>query len=230
MIALKVFLIVFACLFILSKLKVGGMAEYSADGFLVKVRVGAVWVRLYPKTKKEKKKKQKKEKKQSKSEKPIDVSKAQQELETTEVQQAEQPPTTEPSKSNIEKEGEPKKGGKIAKVKRYLPLIGEAAGELRQKIVIERMDVRLTAAAQDAMGAAMAFGYSNMALGMLLPILEQNFTVKKKSVCTDVDFNAQEPVIYLCAAVSLQLGQLVSFALRYFIRFLRIYRKTNGVK
>lgn len=229
MTVLKVFLIVFACLFILSKLKVGGMAEYSADGFLVKVRVGAVWVRLYPKTKKEKKK-QRKEKKQSQSEKPIDASTAQQELGATEVQQAEQAPTTEPPKSNNEKEGKPKKGGKIAKVKRYLPLIGEAAGELRRKIVIERLDVRLTAAAQDAMGAAMAFGYSNMALGMFLPILEQNFTVKERSICTDVDFNAQEPVIYLCAAVSLQLGQLVSFALRYFIRFLQIYRKTNGVK
>ena len=70
-----------------------------------------------------------------------------------------------------------------------------------------------------------SFGYANMALGMLLPIFEQNFVVKDHQVRTSVDFSLQSPVIYLSVAISIRIGQLVSFALRLLWCFFRLYRQ-----
>lgn len=230
MIVLRALSILLCCVLLLSRLKIGGSAEYSEEGLSASLRVGAVWLRLYPRKKKSKKKEKTKRKKTEQKEPTPHSAEQVQGGEPTASVQNEANEGKNAEQSKAKGETQPKKGGKIAQVKKYLPLIGEAAGELRHKIVIDSLELRLTAAAQDAMSAAMAFGYSNMALGMFLPILEQNFTVKKKSICTDVDFSAQAPTIYVNAAVSLRLGQLVSFAARYFIRFLRIYRKENGSK
>lgn len=226
MIAFRAFIIGVACLLLLSRLKIGGIAEYSVDGFLAKLKIGVFQIRLYPR---KKGKKQKEKKKEQKKEIERSAAQAQEQEPVSQKHESANVMQTAEHSNNKGEKGK-KKGGKISEVKRYLPLIGEAAGELRHKIVIDSLELRLTAAAQDAMSAAMTFGYSNMVLGMILPILEQNFTVKSKNIYTDIDFSAQAPTIYLNAEVTLRLGQLVSFALRYFIRFLRIYRKGSDSK
>ncbi len=114
-------------------------------------------------------------------------------------------------------------GGKLEPVRRYLPLIGEAAGELKRKICIDCLKIDLTVSGSDPSAAAMAFGFSNAALGMIWPVFEQNFQVKEHRLRTGVDFDAQAPVIYVFAAASLRLGQLVSFAIRFGWKFLKIY-------
>ena len=169
--------------------------EYSAQGLLVKVRMGAVWLQLYPRKQKAEKKKPLKKRKEKKPEK------------------------------KTEKEMDQKAGGTLALVKRYLPLVGEAAGGMKKRITIDRLFIDFTAASQDAAGAAMAFGYANMAIGMLWPVFEQNFVVKDHSFRTDVDFTAQSPTIYLNAVFSIRIGQLVSFAIRLLWRFVQLYRQ-----
>ena len=69
----------------------------------------------------------------------------------------------------------------------------------------------------------MAYGYANMALGMLWPVVEQNFEIKDPEIHTGVDFNAKSPTIYIFAVFSARLGQLVSFGLRFGWKFIRIY-------
>lgn len=195
---LKVLLVIFLILFLIGRIRLGGMVEYSAQGLLVKLRMGAVWFQLYPRTKKEEKKKPPKKKKKPAKEK--------------------------------EEEAEHKTGGTFALVKRYLPLVGEAAGGMKKRITIDRLYIDFTAAAQDAAGAAMAFGYANMAIGMLWPVFEQNFVVKDHRFRTNVDFEAQVPTVYLCASLSVRIGQLVSFALRMLWCFLRITFKAKREK
>lgn len=137
-----------------------------------------------------------------------------------------------PSRPKKEKEKkataeEPRKrGGPISLVRTYLPLVGEAAGELKRKICIDRLDIVFCSAAADAADAAMAFGYANMAFGMVWPILEQNFKVREHRFQTAVDFQAEEPELYLKAAFSARLGQLVSFACRFGWKAFRVYRRT----
>ncbi|MDE6107731.1 MAG: DUF2953 domain-containing protein [Oscillospiraceae bacterium] len=115
-------------------------------------------------------------------------------------------------------------------MKQYLPLVGEAAGGMRERIAIDRLYLDFVAASQDAAGAAMAFGYANMAVGMLWPIFEQNFLVKEHRFRTDVDFSAQSPTIYLNVALSIRVGQLVSLAFRLLWCFFRLYRQGKQMR
>ena len=70
--------------------------------------------------------------------------------------------------------------------------------------------------------AAMAFGGANAALGMMLPLLENHFNVRQRSIRTAVDFEGSRPVIYLKAAFSLTIGQGVVLAVRLGFQALRI--------
>lgn len=145
--------------------------------------------------------------------------------------------TKKPPKKKKEKPKEPnespieKMGGPVELVKRYLPLACEAAGELKRRIRIDELCLDYTVAGkEDAAAAAMGFGYSNAAAGIILPLLEQNFEVKARRVRTAVDFTADSPKIYLYAAVSARLEQLVSFGLRFGWKFLRITLAAKNAK
>ena len=194
MTAVKVLLVLLLLLFLIGRIRLGGMVEYSAQGISAQLRVGGFWLRLYPR---EKKKEESKPAKKRKRKKPT------------------------------KNEPEEKKGGSLALLKQYLPLVGEAAGGMRERIVIDRLYLDFVAASQDAAGAAMAFGYANMTVGMLWPIFEQNFLVKDHRFRTDVDFSAQSPTVYLNIALSIRVGQLVSLALRLLWRFFRLSRAKN---
>lgn len=131
-----------------------------------------------------------------------------------------------PQKPTKEK---PKQGGALARVREFLPLICEAAGALKRRIRIDKLYLDYTLPGKvDAAAAAMSFGYSNAAVGMILPLFEQNFDVKERRVRTAVDFNADSPKIYVYTVISARLGQLVSFALRFGWKFLMIYQKTKN--
>lgn len=198
MTGLKILAGVLLALFLLGRVRLGGEAEYSSEGIFVKVRAGWFRVSVFPL--KQKKKKTPKAKKK----KP------------------------EPAKGDAPKEEPtPKGGGSLELVRQFLPLICDAAGELKQKIRIDRFYLDLLVATASASGTAMAYGYANMALGMIWPVIEQNFEVKDPQIRTGVDFTAQSPTVYINAAFSARLGQLVSFGLRYGWKALRIYLQ-NG--
>lgn len=129
------------------------------------------------------------------------------------------PPKTESEPPHKEKKAG---GGSLELVRQFLPLIAEAAGSLKRKIRIDRLDVELVAAASNPAAAAMAFGGANVALGMILPLLENNFHVKERNFLTRVDFDRKKPEITIRAALSLTIGQALSFGVRYGIRFLKI--------
>lgn len=194
MTALKVLAVVLLILFLLGLLRVGGGGEYSAQGLTAWLKLGPFQIKVFPLKKKKEKKK-----------KPSKAKKAQ----------------PKPQKSTKEK---PKQGGTLAQVREFLPLICEAAGALKRRIRIDKLYLDYTLPGkEDAAAAAMHFGYSNAAVGMILPLFEQNFDVKERRVRTAVDFNADSPKIYVYAVISARLGQLVSFALRFGWKFLMVY-------
>lgn len=194
---------VLLALFALSWVRLGGRVEYSGSGLMIWVRVGAFSIQVFPLAKKKKPSRTKEDKKKE--------------------QQAE--PSPPPTPAETAPEPAPKKGGTWELVKRALPLVCQAAGELKRKIRIDKLCLYLTVAARDAAGTAMAYGYANMALGMIWPLIEQNFQVKEPRIRTAVDFTAQSPTIYISAAFSARTGQLVSFAVRFGWKFLRLYGK-----
>ena len=129
-----------------------------------------------------------------------------------------------------EEEPKSKMGGPIELVKAFLPLVCEAAGELKRRIRIDALRLDYTAGGRDAAQTAMAFGGSNAAIGMILPLFQQNFDLKEYRVRTAIDFNAKGATIYVYAAFSARLGQLVSFGIRFGWKFLMAYRKQKNMK
>lgn len=175
---------VLLALFLLSRVRLGGRAEYSEEGFFAWVRIGAFYLRIFPPE--EKKKKQPKEKK-----KPL-----------------EEPPAH-------------KQGGSVAQLKELLPLILDAAGRALRSIRVDRLYLDFTSAGEDPAEAAMAFGCANAAVGMIFPLLEQNFNIKERRIRTRVDFQQKEPSVYLLAQLSMTVGQIIALAAAVGIRFLK---------
>ena len=207
-------------LWLLGRIRLGADAEYSDQGLAARLRIGKIYIQLYP-AKKKKKRAKKEEKKPSSKERPP---------EQTGSKGGKEPSSkSSPPKTGDEKEKKPK-GGQLGPIRQYLPLVGQAAGELKRKIRIDRLDIDFIAGGDDPVAAAMSFGYSNAAMGMIWPIFAQNFQVKEHRLRTACDFGAPAPTVYLFAALSLRLGQLVSFALRFGWKFLKIYLNNKTKK
>ena len=116
-------------------------------------------------------------------------------------------------------------GGPLALVKRFLPLIAEAAGRFRRKLRIDVFQLEVTAEAPDPAAAALCFGGANAFIGMIWPLVEQNFNVKERRLRTRVDFDAERPSVYLYAAATLTAGQALALGLRLTTRFLAEFSK-----
>ena len=180
---------VLVLLFLVSLVRVGGVLEYSAQGLLVRIRLGRLRLTVFPMRKRARKPR---------------------------------PPQEKNPQPEGQREKPPKKGGTLSRVKEFLPLAAETAGRFKRKVRIDQLELELTAAASNPAAAAMAFGGANAALCMMLPLLENHFNVRQRSIRTAVDFEGSRPVIYLKAAFSLTIGQGVVLAVRLGFQALRI--------
>lgn len=191
-------LIVLGCillaLLLLSLVRVGGEAEYAEDGLTVRVRLGPLKLTVYPVKARPERRRPKKEK----AKKPAPAPEAA-------AQPAEKP------------------GGTLSLVRELLPLVAQAAGEMKRKIRIDLLVLHLTWAAGDPASAAMGFGAANAAVGMIYPLLDHNFKIRETDIGTAVDFDRDQPIVYLRAALSLTIGQGVSFAFYFGIKFLSVW-------
>ena len=169
---------------LLRLVRLGALAEYSAAGLRLKLKVGPLRLMLYPRKPKRPRRKAGKSSRREKK--------------------REERPQPELG------------GGPLALVKRFLPLIAEAAGRFRRKLRIDVFQLEVTAAAPDPAAAA---------LGMIWPLVEQNFNVKERRLRTRVDFDAERPSVYLYAAATLTAGQALALGLRLTTRFLAEFSK-----
>ena len=123
------------------------------------------------------------------------------------------------------KKAPPTAGEILALVKQLLPVAIDAAGRLRRKIRIDAFYLDLTVASADPAKAAVNYGRLNGAIGMLWPLVEQNFKVKEWRIRTWVDFTTEHPTLSLRAAVTLTIGQIISLGIRVASRVLPILLK-----
>lgn len=121
-------------------------------------------------------------------------------------------PRKQKSKSKPRKDSAKSKGISWADVKRFLPLIARTAGRLTRRIRIDALYLDVIAAAPDPALAALSFGGINAAIGMLWPLVEQNFNVKNRRIRTAVDFDRRQPEVTFDTAVTLTLWQAIFLA------------------
>ena len=124
------------------------------------------------------------------------------------------PPKEKKRKAKPEKpEQLQKKGELLPLVRRALPTVAEAAGRLKRKVRLDRVYLDVAVGAGNPAGAALAFGGVNAALGMIWPLVEQNFNVKDRRIRTQVDFSAPHTTVWADVAATLTVGQWVALAL-----------------
>ena len=179
---------------LLRLVRLGALAEYSAAGLRLKLKVGPLRLMLYPgKPKRPRRKAGKSSRREKKREE-----RPQPEL----------------------------GGGPLALVKRFLPLIAEAAGRFRRKLRIDVFQLLVVdGGGAGPAAAALCFGGVNAFIGMIWPLVEQNFNVKERRLRTRVDFDAERPSVYLYAAATLTAGQALALGLRLTTRFLAEFSK-----
>lgn len=114
--------------------------------------------------------------------------------------------------------------------RRYLPIISETAGRLKRKVRIDNIELDLIWGDRDPASAATGYGYVNVVLGMLWPLIENNFHVKNRNIHTAVDFDAKNPSLSVKAGISLTIGQGVVLAAILGMKFLSVHRQNKNRK
>lgn len=213
-------LIALGVIFFLAVLPLGVSVKYDSGGLLVKVSLGPVRLTVYPRPQKEKKEKKKKEKEPT----PEQV---QQTKEEAELPKPPQPPKQE----NTRKEDQ-EKGGSLLD---FLPLVKVALdllGDLRRKLRVKRLDLKLIMAGGDPCDLAVNYGRAWAAVGNLMPQLERLFVIKKRDVEVECDFTASETLVIARVDLTITLGRTLVLAAVYGFRavkeYLNLQKKRKG--
>lgn len=185
--AVHILAVIILVLLLMGQVRVGGRAEFNADGFFLWARLGRFRIKILPMKPKEGEKPQK-PKKSKKSEKP----------------QTEKPPTPLPEKI----------GGALEYARALLPVGLEAAKGMWRGLRVDVLELELTAGGADPADAAMLYGQANAALGALWYPLTKAFQVKEGAARVKLDFDAPGMTVYGTAALSIKIGAVVWIGLR----------------
>jgi len=120
------------------------------------------------------------------------------------------------------------KPGTLPRIMKLLPVVAEAAGSLLRKIRIDNLYLSVVwGGANDAAAAAIGYGRAHAAIGMIWPLLDHNFKVKKSAFHVDVDYGAEQPVVAADAALTITVGQLLSFVIHYGLKALINWKRSG---
>lgn len=194
---LKVLLIVLLALWLISLIRIGGRVRYGQAGLFITALAGPFKIQLLPM--KPRKEKKPKEEKKPKKEKP-------------------------PKEKKTAPEGQP---GTLARLKQMLPVITQFCGALKRKIRIDDLELELIWGGSDPAAIAVGYGYANAVLGMLWPVFDYNFKMKRHSFQIGMDYGASQPMVELQAAVTLTVGQIMILGLRYGVKALTAWIKSG---
>ena len=135
-----------------------------------------------------------------------------------------------PKKEKKPKEEKPKPEGQpgtLSRLMQLLPVVGQACGALKRKIRIDDLKLDLIWGGSDPAAIALGYGQANAALGMLWPVLDNNFKVKRHSFQIGMDYGRTQPAVELEAAVTFTVGQVLALGAHYGVKSLIIWVKSG---
>lgn len=185
--ALQVLAVIALVLFLIGQVRVGGRAEFNAQGFFLWIRLGRFHIKILPM--------------KPRAEKP--------------PKEPKKPP--KPQKPKKEREPVPlpeRIGGALEYAQALLPVGLEAAGGMLRGLRMDTLELELTAGSPDPADAAMLYGEANAALGALWFPLTKAFKVKDGRARVKLDFDAPGITVYGAAALSIKIGTVVWIGLR----------------
>lgn len=139
----------------------------------------------------------------------------------------EKKPPKKKKKEKPEKTVRPRR--KLPPVPELLRLAADTAGRLKRKIRIDDVTLHLTWAAKDPVEAALGFGRANAAMGMIWPLIENNFRVKEQDVGVSVEFDRDAPELFCKMALTMTVGQLLALGVGFLARLLIIWSRSGRV-
>ena len=128
-----------------------------------------------------------------------------------------------PKKEKKPKEKKPKPEGQpgtLSRLMQLLPVVGQVCGALKRKIRIDDLKLDLIWGGSDPAAIAIGYGQANAALGMLWPIFDNNFKVKRHSFQIGMDYGRTQPAVELEAALTFTIGQIVALGVHYGVKAL----------
>ena len=182
MTVLVIILSILAFLLLLALLRFGVSVVYGDGGFLVKAHAGPFSLIVYPRKEKSEKAVRKAARKKDKARK---------------------------KKGKKAKKPAKKMPGGLDTFNVVLKSAKTILGRLRRKLLIKRLTVHVTFAGGDPMNTAMMYGAANIFFGGLMPSIESAFRIKRRDLRSYADFDAEKPLIYVDAAVSMAVWEAV---------------------
>ena len=112
-----------------------------------------------------------------------------------------------------------------------LPQLGDqlyVLNELRKKLWVKRLDVKLILAGEDPCDLAMNYGKAQAGMYGLIPLLEQCFTIRRRNLKIECDFDAAETVLLARAELRITLIRFLGVCWRYARRSMQENTKTEN--
>ena len=180
-------LLILLALFLIGQLRIGVDGQYGEDGLQVRIRLGAVRLKVYPTNPKPEGQTKPKPKPKPKKK--------------------EQPNEKKGKKLTLE--------DILELARQFVPLALEAAGCFWSKLVVDKLDIHIVVGSHDPADAALLYGQLHGALGAVWQPLTQAFHVKDGRGRVEVDFNSSSITLYFHGALSLKLGQILWLGLHF---------------
>jgi len=217
--------ILLAILIFILILPLGVRVNYDEDGTVVSVMAGPLRFQVFPVKKKDKPKKKKEEPKQ---EQPKEEA-------VPEPEELQPKSTVIDDDDDEDEEPEPpaeKKGGNLTD---FLPLVELAlkfVGEFFGKTLhIDVLYLKLTMAGGDPADLAINYGRAWAALGNLWPHIDKMFTIKKRDIQLQCDFEGSQTLVNARVEITITLarlfGLIFNYGFRIGFRFLKIMFARN---
>ena len=111
----------------------------------------------------------------------------------------------------MSKPAEKKKAG--GPITDFLPLVNAVLkflNDLRRKIRIDHLDVKLILAGDDPCDLAVNYGRAWAAVGNLLPRVERIFVIRKRNIDVECDFTADETLVNAGLELTITIGRVLS--------------------
>ena len=188
--------IIFTVIILIALLRFGVIVEYSDAGLTVRAKVGFTSFVVYPKKEKpgsaEKKatlKALKEKKKKEKEEKKLKEKKPEQE------------------------KPEEKKPGGLGSFLDILRAVKNTLSRLKRKLLIKQLILHYTSAGDDPAKTALIFGAANAVFGMIVPVLERNFRIKRSDLSASADFSSGGQAVYAKIIITIAVWEVIYVSL-----------------
>lgn len=98
----------------------------------------------------------------------------------------------------------------------------KALGRFRKKLHLDYLRIHYTFASDDPYKTAMGFGMSSVALGAILPLVENAFDIGERDIGTSFDFLSDKPEFDCWITTTIHIWEIFYIAIAFGIDYLKL--------